>query len=103
MTISGLRGIIRERGSHDGMWYSIGGCELLEHIVDVGGFVSLLRGFKRRDHSHKTYISFVNDFSDPVRYILGGSVVFDFNKFNIRITAFHGTHYWLGTHWLYYW
>ena len=81
-------------------YYYVKGCRLLEHIVDVPGFVSLLRGFKRRDHGHKTYVGFVDDFSDPVRHILGGSVVFGFSKFdnNIRITVFHGAR-----HWLYYW
>jgi hypothetical protein len=73
MTIGELRGIIVGHGVRDGVLGEgvLGGCELLEHIVDVGGFVSLLRGFFRDGK-----VSFVDDYSDPVGFILGGGVRF---------------------------
>ena len=81
MTINDLRGIIMEHGSHPeninyGMWYFMGGCELLEHISDIPGFVSLLRKFKRRDMVSLRMVGFVDEFPDPINAILGGGVAF---------------------------
>jgi hypothetical protein len=82
MTINELRGIIMEHG-HEWQW--IGGCRLLEHIVDVEGFVSLLREFKNKSikfqlESKKFVdvvgVSFVDDNPDPIGTILNGGVVF---------------------------
>ena len=42
MNINELVDIIKEHGVNKGWRVSIGGCELLEHISDVPGFVSLL-------------------------------------------------------------
>jgi hypothetical protein len=77
MTIEELIGIIRERGVRDRKYeytFGIDGCRLLECIVDIPGFVSLLGEFKRS--VIVDYISFLDAYPDPVGVMLGGGVDF---------------------------
>jgi hypothetical protein len=71
MTIDDLIDIIEKHGVRG----SIGGCELLEHIVDVGGFVSLLGHYTVPD-GWGGYVDFVDEYPDPIGLILGGGVEF---------------------------
>ena len=70
MTIDDLISIIKKHGRLDGWYYDIGGCEVLEYINDMEGFVELLREFKKLYQP----ISFVDNYPDPVRAILDGGV-----------------------------
>ena len=85
MTIGELHGIINKHCVNEGAYPEhISGCELLEHIVDVPGFVSLLRKFTC-DRNFGKLISFVEDYPDVIGAILGGDVEF-FNYYGfIRI------------------
>ena len=86
MTIGELHRLIREHPVCEVDcigWYFLGGCELLEHIVDVGGFVSLLRKFRKVSDTHRgvpisidSNVGLVDDYPDPIRTILGGNVRF---------------------------
>jgi hypothetical protein len=83
MTINDLHDIIMgdgyRRGYHTSNWdyYSIDGCELLEHITDIPDFVSLLRKFRKlNDYLNYSDVHFVVDYSNPVETILEKDVVF---------------------------
>ena len=75
MTIKDLRDIVDDRikrRSHSESQI-ISGCELLEYIDDIPGFVSLLDGFRRIGTFN---VNFVNDFPDPIGTILHENVEF---------------------------
>ena len=72
MTIKDLRSIIRKYDAPEGGWYYVKGCKLLEHIEDVPGFISLLRGFKARAMSR----CFNDMYSDPIGVIIHGDFIF---------------------------
>jgi hypothetical protein len=57
----------------------VDGCDVLERIVDVPGFVSLLHHFKREGRMGD--VSFVEDNPDPIRIILGGDITFSIVEF----------------------
>jgi hypothetical protein len=89
MTIFELRDIIKKYGVNCPSYhYVIGGCELLEHIVDVPGFVSLLRefssfvGFNFVDG----YLSDMNH-HDPIKFILTGGVTFSYDYLWVFVTV----------------
>ena len=97
MTMNDLRHIIKSHGvfEMDGC-HVIDGCEVLEHIVDVGGFVALLRDFKRSDQQRPIYspfLSFISDYPDPVEFILGGGVLFSTDDFKVGIYVINDHYY----------
>ena len=81
MTIDDLVNIIRDHGCRDKWGYYIGGCEVLEYIMDVEGFIELLRGFRFRGMG----VSFLDNHPEPVGVILGGGATFDYHKFGNRM------------------
>jgi hypothetical protein len=84
VTIDDLKCIIREHGHSDsgGLIFGIDGCKLLEYIVDVPGFISLLRDFR----SSKG-LSFTVKYPEPVGVILSGGFRFSctFGKIYVNV------------------
>jgi hypothetical protein len=77
MTIFELRDIIKKYGVNDG-YYTVG-CELLEYIKDVPGFVSLLREFSS-DVGFNFVDGYLSDMNhDPIKFILTGDVTFSYD------------------------
>jgi hypothetical protein len=71
MNINELVDIMKEHGVNKGWRVSIGGCELLEHISDVPGFVSLLGEFRRLGSG----VNLVENY-DPIGFILNVDITF---------------------------
>jgi len=89
MTIGELHGIINKHCVNEGAYPEhISGCELLEHISDVPGFVSLLGefssfvGFNFVDG----YLSDMNH-HDPIKFILTGGVTFSYDYLWVFVTV----------------
>ena len=84
MTIYDLFRIIRKYGVDEGEgYYSILGSDLLEHVEDIEGFVSLLGGLKRVHFPQGITTSFIDDNPNPIEFILEGDVRFCANKYCI--------------------
>jgi len=81
MTMNELQDIIREHGTirlprNVCNRFDINGCDLLEHIDDVPGFVSLLGCLQRWDITRYAVATFVGDYPDTIESILGGDIIF---------------------------
>jgi hypothetical protein len=78
--------------SREPFWLrGVSGCEVLEHIVDIPGFVSLLRKFYRGSIN---MVSFVEDYPDPIEFILNGDVIFGLDDETcVYISTDHATKY----------
>ena len=79
MKVNELVDTIKEHGVNKGWRVSIGGCELLEYISDIPGFVELLGKFFRWNGNDTDCISFVDDHPDPIEFILNGDRVIEFH------------------------
>jgi hypothetical protein len=85
MTIFELRDIIKKYGVNDG-YYTVG-CELLEYIKDVPGFVSLLREFSS-DVGFNFVDGYLSDMNhDPIKFILTGDVTFSYDYLWVFVTV----------------
>ena len=102
MEIDELRHIIKKHGTYSGRptdykWHNINGCKLLEHIEDVPGFVSLLRGFYRRTAGkYRKYRSLSDDHPDIMEFILNNTVVFGADDVWTNAVDNHYTYFYRG-------
>ena len=82
MDVDSLCDIIRKHGKkynnkNNNSW--IKGRDLLEHIEDVEGFVSLLGKFTRFN------CSFVDDYPNSIEFILNRTIEFRISSLSVRI------------------
>jgi hypothetical protein len=107
MTMNELQDIIREHGTNSNFdvllprgvcninRFDINGCDLLEYIDDVPGFVSLLGCLQRWDITRYAVVTFVGDYPDTIESILGGDIIFI--AVNTSVCAYvDGFHYGMG-------
>jgi hypothetical protein len=100
MKIDELRNIIKKHGNlirRVDIIYCIGVYKLLEHIEDVPGVVSLLRGFYRRTAGkYRKYRSLSDDHPDIMEFILNNTVVFGADDVWTNAVDNHYTYFYQG-------